>query len=152
MSDGGPNTIDTAGGITIADGEPQAADAIEAALLGSLQATLPQSKNASIILTATDDDGKMIAGLTASTSYGWLLIKTLWVTESKRSGGLGRALMTRAEAKARTAGCHAAWLDTSNPSAKAFYDKLGYQTFGALENVPGQDPSSHRRWFMKKAL
>jgi len=145
-------SIETANGIRIAEGGPQAAAEIENALLGSLHATLPQSENTSVILTASDDKGSMIAGLTASTSYGWLLIKTLWVSEANRSAGLGRALMSCAEAKAKSVGCHGSWLDTSNPSAKAFYDRLGYETFGTLENALGQHPSSHRRWFMKKTL
>jgi len=43
-------------------------------------------------------------------------------------------------------------LDTSNPTAKHFYSKLGYEVFGKLENLDEQFPSGHCRWFMKKAL
>ena len=93
-----------------------------------------------------------MAGLTASTSYGWLLIKTLWVHEDQRGTGLGRQLVEAAEKKAQDLGCANAWLDTSNPAAHGFYRALGYEAFGVLENDQYTTPTGHRRWFMKKRL
>lgn len=138
--------------ITIAEDDPKLAGTIEAELLRSLRATLPQSDNQGFLLSARSEDGNLAGGLTASTSYGWLLIKTVWVAEAQRGRGLGSALMDKAEMKARDLGCHGAWLDTSSPDAMRFYEWLGYETFGQLSNAPGQTPETHRRWFMKKAL
>jgi len=138
--------------VTIADDDPQLAGTIETKLLRSLRATLPQSDNQGFVLSAKSEDGNLVGGLTASASYGWLLVKTLWVAESQRGNGLGRALMAEAETKARDLGCHGAWLDTSSPDAMRFYQRLGYETFGQLSNATGQAPETHRRWFMKKAL
>ena len=137
---------------TIAEDGPSAGRAIEDALLRSLRETLPQFENAAFVLSAKAPDGDLVGGLTAATSYGWLLIKTLWVADTHRRQGLGRALMERAEDKAKEIGCHGAWLDTSSPDAMRFYIRLGYETFGQLANAPGQHPDTHRRWFMKKAL
>ena len=125
---------------------------IERRLLQSLRSQQPQAVNQHMTLVAEDENGKMAAGLTATLAYGWLLIKTLWVCESRRKTGVGTELMQRAEQIATGAGCHGAWLDTSSAAAKAFYTKRGYQPFGILENQPGQLPPSHKRWFMKKAL
>jgi len=138
--------------VTIAEDDPKLAGTIEAELLRSLRATLPQSDNQGFLLSARSEDGDLAGGLTASTSYGWLLVKTVWVAESQRRNGLGRMLMDEAEKKARDLGCHGAWLDTSSPDAMRFYQRLGYETFGRLSNATGQAPETHRRWFMKKAL
>jgi hypothetical protein len=58
--------------------------------------------------------------------------------------------MAEAEAEGVRRGCHGAWLDTSLPDAAGFYDRLGYETFGLLENEPGDVVSAHRRRFMRK--
>jgi ribosomal protein S18 acetylase RimI-like enzyme len=125
---------------------------IEGALLRSLHESSPQAENASFVLTARDSEGDLVGGLVANTSYGWLLIKSLWVATAYRRQSFGRSLMDHAEERARSIGCHAAWLDTSNPDAMRFYAKLGYTTFGELANSPDQCPPGHQRWFMKKAL
>lgn len=128
------------------------ADAVETALLASLATINAQSRNESIVLAVHDGEGRLVGGLTAATSYGWLLVKTLWVDAAYRGAGLGRRLMQHAEEEGRKIGCHAVWLDTSNPEAHAVYLKLGYADFGVLANASGQHPESHRRWFMRKSL
>ena len=138
--------------VTIAEDDAEVAGRIEAELLRALRETLPQSNNDAFVLSARSKAGNLVGGLTASASYGWLLVKTLWVAQAQRSKGLGRALMDKAETKARDLGCQGAWLDTSSPDAMRFYQRLGYETFGQLSNAPGQTPETHRRWFMKKAL
>ncbi|MEM1400728.1 MAG: GNAT family N-acetyltransferase, partial [Pseudomonadota bacterium] len=111
-----------------------------------------QGRNESIALSARNQLSEIVGAVTCSTSYGWVLIKIRWVAESHRGAGLGRQLMQKAEDKARSIGCHHAWLDTSNPAAKRFYDRAGYAVFGTLENGPDNEPAGHCRWFMKKSL
>lgn len=137
--------------VILEDG-PQAGDAVENELTKSLRENLPQSQNVNFVLSARDHRNRLAGGLTAATSYGWLLVKTLWVAEKHRRQGLGRSLMKSAEDKARGFGCHSVWLDTSNPDAMNFYRKLGYEVFGQLSNSASQPPAGHRRWFMKKPL
>ncbi|MEM8950331.1 MAG: GNAT family N-acetyltransferase [Pseudomonadota bacterium] len=138
--------------IAIEDGDPDIGVDIEDELLNTLRTTLPQNRNVSFVLAAKDSEGCLIGGLTAHASYGWLLIKTLWVAEAFRHRGLGRRFVTQAEERARSLGCHGAWLDTSNPEAMRFYAKLNYECFGQLANQADQPPSSHRRWFLQKQL
>ena len=127
-------------------------DQIEARLLEALAVTNTQSVNSGFTLACHGDDRTLLGGLTASTSYGWLLIKTLWVNEANRGTGLGRKLMLEAEARGRDLGCHAAWLDTSSSTAHGFYQRLGYKDFGTLRNEPGDIPKDHSRWFMMRRL
>ena len=110
------------------------------------------SKNTQLAYSATSNTGELLGGVTASTAYGWLHVKTLWVHEERRRNGLGKALVQQAESAGMDAGCHSAWLDTSNPSAKVFYEELGYLVFGELRNSLEQSPVTHTRWFMKKML
>lgn len=128
------------------------ADVVEGELLKALGAVLPQSLNRTFTLAARDEKSRLIGGLSASTSYGWLLIKTLWVDSAHRKQGIGSSLVGCAEAQGLDYSCHAAWLDTSNPDSMRFYRALGYETFGELTNVPGQFPPEHHRWFLKKSL
>ena len=138
--------------ITIAEDDVSISQRIHAELTTALRGALPQAGNTSFALSARDAEGTLVGGLTAATSYGWMLVKTIWVDEAFRGQGLGRDLMERAEQKARKIGCHGAWLDTSSPEAMRFYAGLGYASFGELANAAGQHPESHRRWFMKKRL
>ena len=125
---------------------------IERRLLLSLAKLNAQSTNTTVVMTAESDDGQLIGGVLGSTSYGWFLVKVLWVSEDHRNAGIGRNLMVSAEEQAREMGCHSAWLDTSNPHARDFYLRLGYSDFGCLENGSNHEPVEHHRWFMQKKL
>ncbi|WP_136659396.1 GNAT family N-acetyltransferase [Nitratireductor sp. XY-223] len=138
--------------IEIQIGDEEDARQIETALLAALRGAQPQSANARFVLCARTGDGRLVAGATVETSYGWAAVKTLWVADEFRRRGIAHALMRKAEEKALDLGCHGAWLDTSNPDARTFYEKLGYTEFGSLANAHGQHPETHRRWFLKKAL
>ena len=141
-----------ADGITISEGTQEDAEIIESRLLEALRHELPQSLNTGFVLCARTKEGNLVAGLSAATSYGWAAIKTLWVADAFRGTGLARELMREAEERASALGCHSIWLDTSNPDARGLYEHLGYEVFGELANGPGREPSTHRRWFLKKSL
>ena len=97
----------------LAEASASEAAELEARLLNTLGTLLPQSVNANYRWAARDSSGEIIGGITASTSYGWLLIKILWVHEDFRGQGLGHRLMDGAENWARELDCHGAWLETS---------------------------------------
>lgn len=127
-------------------------DYLEAKLLESLRSETEQSINTSFELVERDQSDKIIGGLVASVSYGWLLVKIVWIDKAYRNKGIASKLISQAENKARELGCHSAWLDTSNPAAKKFYANRHYVLFGQLKNTSNQIPPDHQRWFMKKML
>jgi GNAT superfamily N-acetyltransferase len=133
------------------EGDPDGAIAaeIEDRLIESLRRNVPQNDSEPLTLVAREGP-TIIGGLTGSTSYGWLLVKILWVTEEMRRRGLGTDLMAQAEALARARGCHGGWLDTSSADAERFFCRLGYKSFGVLENVWDERPPGHRRTFLAK--
>ena len=128
------------------------ADEVERRLLEALRQNVPPSDGKPLTLVARDLHGSMVGGLVGSTSYGWLLVKMLWVAEELRGQGFGARLMAQAETIARSRGCHGAWLDTSSARAEQFYIRHGYVSFGVLANGPGEQPQGHRRAFLAKRL
>lgn len=138
--------------VAIEPASASVADAIERHLLASLASELVQGENHQFALAARSVEGELVGGVTARSSYGWLLIRTLWVAPVFRHRGIATSLMRDAEATGRALGCRAVWLHTSNPAARDVCSRLGYEAFGQRENQPVDTPASHRRWFMKKAL
>jgi ribosomal protein S18 acetylase RimI-like enzyme len=95
-----------------------------------------------------DDQHNIVAGLSGFTWAGWLEIKFLWVREDLRGRGHGRRLIEAAEAEARTRRCQHVWLDSYTFQAPTFYQRLGYQVFGTLQDYP----PPHGRVFLTKTL
>ena len=97
-------------------------------------------------LLLRDADGQLAAGLSGVMAWQWLFVEALWVGDAWRGRGVGRGLLTRAEARAMAEGCHSVWLDTFQ--ARDFYLALGYQLFGELEDYP----PGQTRFFLRKRL
>jgi GNAT superfamily N-acetyltransferase len=95
------------------------------------------------------EGGQLSGGILAQTSGGWLQIDMLWVTEDRRGFGIGRALLSAAEAEAQRRGCRGALLDTFEWQAEPFYRKQGYEVFARLEGCPSR---GHVRTYMRKVL
>lgn len=93
-------------------------------------------------------DGELLAGLAGQMYYGWLFVELLWVAEEARGQGLGKSLLLRAEREALHRGFHSVWLDTFSFQARGFYQKLGYEVFGTLDDMP----AGHSRYFLWKSL
>lgn len=55
------------------------AEVIEAELLSAISTDQPQTVNESLVFCARTETDRIIGGVTGATSYGWLLVKTLWV-------------------------------------------------------------------------
>jgi len=106
------------------------------------------SGNRPLVVELRDPEGTVVGGLWGATSYGWLFTQLLAVPEQSRGRGLGRELLSRAEAEAMNRGCHAAWLDTFEFQAKAFYERIGYSCFARLPDYP----KGSARYFMRKEL
>lgn len=102
------------------------------------------SKPLSVI--ATDDNGEILGGISGRTIYNQFLIEILWVSENARQQGLGSILMIKAENEAIERGCLAAQVDTLSFQAPAFYQKLGFEVVGKVDEVP----SSPARFFLFK--
>lgn len=95
-----------------------------------------------------DEAGETVGGLWGRTTYGWLYVELLFVPENLRGRGLGAALMTEAERAAAARGATAAWIDCFGEENRGFYERCGFEVFGALDGMP----RGRTRYFLKKAL
>jgi GNAT superfamily N-acetyltransferase len=134
------------------DPESEVIDEIETYLIESLGANSQSGAYKPVAVLARDPHNDLVGGLVGSTSYGWFLVKMLWVADAARGQGLGTHLMKEGELEALRRGCHAAWLDTSSARARRFYERLGFAVFGTLQNEAGDQPQGHCRWFLSKRL
>jgi len=96
-----------------------------------------------------DAEGLLRGGLIASRKGKWLCIDYLWVDETLRGSGLGRALMEAAEQEAIKKGCRYALVDTFSFQALPFYQKQGYQTQMSLPEFP---QTGMQRHYLTKTL
>ncbi len=106
----------------------------------------PRIRPVAILLN--DEDGKAVGGLWGRLAYDWLFIELLAVPEQYRGQDHGTALMNEAERIARASGCTGIWLDTYEFQARGFYEKLGFEVFGTLDD----HPAGQRRFFLRKHL
>jgi len=95
-----------------------------------------------------DIEGNVIGGLNGYTAWGWLFTQWLFIPDALRGSGMAGKLLSKAEAEARTRGCHGAWIDTFSPVARKAYMRQGYEIFGELPEFP----KGRTRTFLKKML
>jgi GNAT superfamily N-acetyltransferase len=95
-----------------------------------------------------DSAGAIAGGLWGCTAATWLMVEMLFVPDTARGRGTGGTLMRAAEREAVARGCGNAMVDTINPDAARFFERLGFVRFGTLEDFP----PGHQRMFYQKRL
>jgi GNAT superfamily N-acetyltransferase len=92
--------------------------------------------------------GEILAGLCGHTWGGVCEVRQLWVHESLRNQGVGRALMEAAEAEARRRGCRKMLIETHSFQGPDFYRKLGFEQIARIED----NPRGHQHLVFRKGL
>ncbi len=93
-----------------------------------------------------EEDGKLIAGITAWAMGSDVHIDTLAVDEAHRRDGLGAALLAHVEAQAKANGCTTACVDTFSYQAPDYYPRHGYEV---IFRYP-LDDGTERIYFSKR--
>jgi ribosomal protein S18 acetylase RimI-like enzyme len=91
---------------------------------------------------------EIVGGLYAYVMYDWVSVEMLIVPETHRGSGVGTELMRRVEAYGQDTRCVGVWLNTFSFQALGFYQKLGYEVFGSLDD----HPRGGHRYFLRKRL
>jgi GNAT superfamily N-acetyltransferase len=86
-----------------------------------------------IKLALRTSDGECVGGLVASTTIRVVALEQLWVDERFRGQGHGRALVAEAERIGKDHRCVAVQGSCLSFQSPAFFDHLGYQSFGRVE-------------------
>ena len=94
------------------------------------------------------DSGAIIGALVGQSVWDWLYVNLLWVDQTLQGQGLGSRLMQAAEREAVRRGCLGIWVSTFSFQAPDFYKKLGYSSFGHIDDFP----RGHSRLFFQKRL
>ena len=126
--------------------QPTDHDAIVAGLIAFNRAATGRSDGRPLAVLIRDAEGATIGGLWGWTGLDWLHVELLYVPDDLRGTGTGRDFMQRAEVEARARGCRGIWLDTFSFQARGFYEKLGFEAFGQIDDYP----AGHQRFFMRK--
>ena len=95
---------------------------------------LPDESQDRLFLFNAFEGDRFIGGINGNVYWNGLEIDILWIDEAFRGRGHGRALLQAAEDFAREHAAVVAFLKTVE--AAGFYQKLGYQVFGTLEDRP----------------
>lgn len=95
-----------------------------------------------------NEQGEIIAGASGRTFGNWLLLSTLWVSETLRGQNVGSQILAKMELAAKQRGCIYCLLDTLNFQAMPFYLKHGYQTQWTQTDYP----KTGCKYFMRKCL
>ena len=128
--------------------DPGARDALAQPLLAYNEALLgPPGIRPLAVLIRSRDEGRVIGGLWGRTSSRWLFVELLFVPEALRGQKLGTGLLSAAEAEAKARNCLGSWLETFSQEACRFYQRRGYQVFGAIADYP---PGNARSFLSKR--
>jgi GNAT superfamily N-acetyltransferase len=100
-----------------------------------------------LAIALRDADGAVTGGLWGNSVAGWMFVDLLVVPEAFRGQGLGSQLLRQAEDIAKKRDCTGVWLHTGTFQAPGFYEKQGYQRFGALPDYP---PGHATIYYMKR--
>ena len=134
--------------IVTAPGEAER-EAILAPLRRHNDAAAGPTDRQDVAIVIRDTAGAIVGGLWGATGYRWLFVQYLALPEALKGQGHGRALMAAAEAEALRLGCIGVWLDTYSFQAQGFYERLGYRTFGTIDDYP---PGESRHFLSKRIV
>lgn len=123
-------------------------DAIFQALDTDSRDSIGPTTSRLLVIPLRSEQGGVIGGLWAVSVFRWLHLEMLFVPLTLRGRGVGSALMASAEAEAQSRGCLGIYVDTLSFQAMPFYEKMGFSTFGVLDDCP----PGHRRLFLQKRL
>src|SRR5262249_1335592 len=124
------------------------AKAIDAGLTAFNVRTVATPDPIPVQVSVRADDGTVIGGVTARVFIDTLYVSTVWIDDSLRGLGHGRAMLEMVETEGRRLGATHAWLYTTSWQARPFYESQGYACFGEMAFGGGR----HRRYFLRKDL
>lgn len=99
-------------------------------------------------LSARDIKDAIRGGIVVVTHWNWGFIELLWVDERLRGTGIGSQLIAAGEALAKQRGAQHIYVDTFSFQGDGFYQRLGYEVYGTLDDFP----PGHRRLWLRKDL
>ena len=104
--------------------------------LYEMNASRTGCENAASLGFVAEAVGELIGAAAGYTWGGICELRQVWVQETCRGKGLGRALMTEAIREAKARGCTYVYLATYDFQAPGFYAKLGFEKVAEIPDKP----------------
>jgi GNAT superfamily N-acetyltransferase len=122
--------------------------AVSAGLTAYNDRFLPKKRDRTpVAISLRDDAGRLAGGLIGELRLDWPYISLLWIDESLRGTGQGKALLAEAERVARDAGCTHMHLFTWSFQSPDFYRAMGFVEMGRMSDHPsGHDTLFFVKW------
>jgi ribosomal protein S18 acetylase RimI-like enzyme len=95
-----------------------------------------------------NEDEQLVGGANGFQWGDGFSVINLWLEKEWRGQDIGTQVLRTIEDQAAERGCTQVYLDTYSFQALGFYQKLGYEVVGTLENFP----TPHTQYFLKKTL
>jgi ribosomal protein S18 acetylase RimI-like enzyme len=105
-------------------------------------------ENAALLGFVAEAQGELVGAAAGYTWGGICELRQVWVQESYRGNGLGKALMVEAIREAKARGCAYLYLATYDFQAPGFYAKLGFEK---MAEIPDK-PLGHTEFLMRLRL
>jgi GNAT superfamily N-acetyltransferase len=94
----------------------------------------PENEPQPLHVLATDEQRRIVGGLSGTTQLKWFHLEALAVPGGARRQGVGRRIVETAERVALVRGCRHVYADTMQHQAPDFFQRLGYAIVGRLED------------------
>ena len=109
------------------DPQPEASGRVDRGLDEANHAAAPLHEVQPLSCFAWSETGEVIGGAVGRRWGAACELQQLWVAPAHRCHGVGSALVRAFEARARTHGCSAFFLETFSFQTPALYESLGYE-------------------------
>jgi len=93
-------------------------------------------ENAALLGFVAEAVGELVGAVAGYTWGGICELRQVWVRETCRGKGLGKALMAEAIREAKARGCAYIYLATYDFQAPGFYAKLGFEKVAEIPDKP----------------
>ncbi len=95
-----------------------------------------------------EKSGQVVGGIFCETYNFSLYIDMFWIADDYRGKGYGKAMIAEAERAGKKMGCVFAHTSTFSYQSPHFYQNMGYEVFGMLDDYP----DGIKQYFLKKKL
>lgn len=99
-----------------------------------------------IAIFVRDEHNRVQGGLVAEVDWGMMYVDLVWLSENLRGQGYGKQLIHTIEQTTLELGLQHLYLMTTEFQALPFYQHLGYELFGTLQNRP----QSYDYYYLRK--
>ncbi len=93
-------------------------------------------EDAALLGLVAEAEGALVGAAAGYTWGGICELRQVWVQETYRGQGLGKALMAEAIREAKARGCAYIYLATHDFQAPGFYAKLGFEKVAEIPDKP----------------